>query len=157
MRAIPENTVDKRLIRLAYAIGFLIALLALLVLWSQVAGQGHLDLISWYWKLGIALAASFACMKATQAAFEGERAWNRRTLGWLSLLVVLMFGAAMVTYYAHLYYEDQDPAEEGDEQAVAIEEAGAAWAGSSMARRPQVAGWRAFRACGSPCPLRQAG
>jgi hypothetical protein len=43
-------------LRLAYATQFLIALIAVYVLWSQVGGQSHLDLMPWYLKLGWARA-----------------------------------------------------------------------------------------------------
>jgi hypothetical protein len=111
--------VDKRLIRLAYAIEYPIALIAFFTLWSQAAGQGHLDLIYWYWKAAIGLAAALACVKATQSVFEGERAWTGRTVGWLSVVAALMLVAGLVTYYAHIYYEEQDSDEE-DQPAVTM-------------------------------------
>ena len=37
-----------RLIRLAYAAQFLMALVTVFVLWSEVGGQSHLDLMPWY-------------------------------------------------------------------------------------------------------------
>ena len=40
------------LLRLAYVSEFLLALLAILSLWSEVGGQGPLDLMPWYTKLG---------------------------------------------------------------------------------------------------------
>jgi len=39
------------ILRLAYATQFLIALIAVFVLWSEVGGQVHLDLMPWYFKL----------------------------------------------------------------------------------------------------------
>ena len=47
-------------LRLAYATQFLIAVIAIYVLWSQVGGQSHLDLMPWYVKLG--LGAGAACI-----------------------------------------------------------------------------------------------
>ena len=38
--------------RLAFVTEFLVALVAILELWSQVGGQSHLDLMPWYTKLG---------------------------------------------------------------------------------------------------------
>jgi len=38
-------------LRLAYATQFVIALIAVFVLWSEVGGQVHLDLMPWYFKL----------------------------------------------------------------------------------------------------------
>ena len=41
------------ILRLAYTTQFLIALIAVFVLWSQVGGQSHIDLMPWYFKLGL--------------------------------------------------------------------------------------------------------
>lgn len=107
---------DNRLIRLAYSIEFLIALLAVFAVWGQVAGQAHLDLVFWYWKLGLVLAIAYACVRATAAAIERERTWNSRTLGWVGVVVLLGFLASMVTYYFHLYYEPQEEEETEEEE-----------------------------------------
>ena len=113
---------DKRFIRLGYAIEYPLALIALILLWTQAAGQAHADLVYWYWKLGITLTAAFACVKATQAALDGERAWNGRTLRWLAVVAILVVGAGLVTYYGHLYYEEQDTGdEEQEEPALTID------------------------------------
>ena len=47
------------ILRLAYSTQFLIALMAVFVLWSQVGGQSHLDLVPWTVKLGLGLAAAY--------------------------------------------------------------------------------------------------
>ena len=67
------------ILRLAYATQFLIALVAVFVLWSEVGGQVHLDLMPWYLKLGLGAGAAFAAVKATSAAVSREYAWNSRT------------------------------------------------------------------------------
>lgn len=87
--------------------------------WGQVAGQAHLDLVFWYWKLGLGLAIAYACVRATAAAVEHGRAWNLRTVKWLAILVVLGFGAGMVTYYVHLYYETPEEEEVIEEEEPA--------------------------------------
>ena len=63
-----------RSLRLAYATQFLIAVIAVFMLWSQVGGQGHLDLMPWYLKLALGAGAAFAVVKATMAAVAGDRA-----------------------------------------------------------------------------------
>jgi hypothetical protein len=98
--------------RLAYTTMFLIALIAVFVLWSQVGGQGHVDLIPWFVKLGLGAGAAFAIVKATAAAVGGERAWNGGTLKWFGILLALLIGCGLVTYYVHLYEET----DEGDQQ-----------------------------------------
>jgi hypothetical protein len=99
------RVVQIRLIRLAYTIEFLFALLVVFTVWAQVAGQGHLDLVFWYWKLGLGLGIAYACVRATAAAVEHERTWNAATAKWLAAIVLMGFAAAMVTYYVHLYHE----------------------------------------------------
>jgi hypothetical protein len=118
--------VDKRLIRLIYAIEFPVALIAFFILWREVAGEGHLELIFWYWKLGIGLAVAWASVNATAAAIGAEHAWNSRTLRWIAVIALLMLIGGLVTYYGHLYYEDQgDTGDENQEEpSLTVEGAG---------------------------------
>ena len=101
------------ILRLAYSTLFLIALLAIFVLWSEVGGQAHLDLMPWYLKLGLGAGAAFACAKATAAAVSGENAWNAGTLKWVGILLALLLGCGLATYYVHVYGET-DEEDEGD-------------------------------------------
>ncbi len=98
-RAIP-------ILRLAYAAQFLIAIMAVFFLWSEVGGQAHLDLMPWYLKLGLGMGAAFAAVKATAAAVAGKNAWNSGTLKWLGILAALLIGCGLASYYVHLYGED---------------------------------------------------
>ena len=77
------------MLRLLYTIEFLIAIIATYTVWSQVGGQYHLDLMAWYWKLGLGAGVAFAAVKATAAAVAGQRAWNARTLTWVSVVIAL--------------------------------------------------------------------
>ncbi|HLY19335.1 MAG TPA: hypothetical protein VKR61_19045 [Bryobacteraceae bacterium] len=90
------------MLRLFYAIEFLIALIAAYTVWSQVGGQGHLDIMAWYWKLGLGTAIAFATVKATAAAVKGVRAWNARTLRWISIILALAMICGAVTFYYHM-------------------------------------------------------
>lgn len=101
------------ILRLAYATQFLIALIAIFVLWSQVGGQGHVDMIPWYIKLGLGAGAAYCIVKATISAVSREPAWNGGTLKWLGILVALLIGCGLVTYYVHVYDETD---EDGDQQ-----------------------------------------
>lgn len=87
---------NHQLERLGGAIEFLIALIAIFTVWSQVGGQEHLDLLEWYWKLGLSAGLAFAVVRATL----GER-----PLTWIgiSLLFVIVIGS--ITYHHHLYRE----------------------------------------------------
>ncbi len=107
-------------LRLAYATEFLIAVIAVYVLWSQVGGQSHLDLMPWYLKLGLGAGAALAAVKATNAAVSDERAWNSRTLRWCGVLVVMLLGCGLATYYAHVYLEDNGDEPGGDNTAVGL-------------------------------------
>ncbi|MEN6609107.1 MAG: hypothetical protein ABFD60_17795, partial [Bryobacteraceae bacterium] len=101
-------------LRLGLAIEFLVAIVAIFVLWAQVGGQEHLDFMPWYWKLIPALGAVYAVVRATASAMEGERAWNRKSAGWLACLVAWMVLMAVVTYYYHL----REPIEEEEETVI---------------------------------------
>lgn len=100
------------MLRLFYAIEFLIALIATYTVWSQVGGQYHLDLMAWYWKLCLGAGIAFAAVKATAAAVAGQRAWNSRTLKWISIIIALSLVCGAVTYYYHM----TEPPPENDDQ-----------------------------------------
>jgi hypothetical protein len=100
-------------LRLAYAVEYLIALIAIYVLWSQVGGQAHLDLMPWFVKLGLGAGAALAVVKATAAAVSQEQAWNGRTLKWSGILLALLVACGLASYYCHLYLED-DSDDSGD-------------------------------------------
>jgi hypothetical protein len=103
------------ILRLAYSTQFLIALIAIFVLWSEVGGQNHLDLMPWYLKLGLGGGAAFAAVQATAAAVEKQVAWNRKTVKWFCILLALLLGCGLASYYYHVYGE---PDEEQDEDSV---------------------------------------
>jgi ABC-type transport system involved in cytochrome c biogenesis permease subunit len=96
------------ILRLAYVTQFLIAIIAVFILWSQVGGQGHLDLMPWYLKLGLGGGAAFAVVKATVAAVTGPRGWNAGSLKWVGILLALLLGCGLTTYYFHVYGETDD-------------------------------------------------
>jgi hypothetical protein len=104
------------ILRLAYTTQFLIALIAVFVLWSQVGGQSHLDLMPWYLKLALGAGAAFAVVKGTAAAVSGETAWNGRTLRWLGIVLALLLGCGLASYYYHVYGES----DEDDEQDSSV-------------------------------------
>src|SRR5664279_1477833 len=78
------------ILRLAYTTQFLIALIAIFVLWSQVGGQSHLDLLPWWVKLGLGVASAYTIVRATVASVSGDRAWNGQTLRWLGVMLAIL-------------------------------------------------------------------
>jgi hypothetical protein len=107
---------ESRFLRIAYTIQFVFTLIATFEVWAQVGGQGHLDLMPWYWKLLLASGLSFATVRATAAAVHRDRFWNRRTSAWLVAALILMLTMGLLTYYEHLH----EPADEGDESPSQI-------------------------------------
>ena len=107
------------ILRLAYVTQFLIALIAVFTLWSEVGGQGHLDLMPWYAKAALGAGAALATVKATAAAVSEKQAWNRRTRKWCGVLLALLVACGLATYYCHLYLEtDEDDQGGGDDSAT---------------------------------------
>jgi hypothetical protein len=101
------------LLRLAYVGEFLLALIAYEMVWSQVGGQGHLDLMPWYTKLGLMLGLALATVLGTAAAVSHNRVLNAKTIGCVVTALLLVAGMAWATYYQHLHENDETPANEG--------------------------------------------
>ncbi|HEY2015611.1 MAG TPA: hypothetical protein VGH38_19035 [Bryobacteraceae bacterium] len=102
-------------LRLAYSTQFLIALIAVFVLWSQVGGQSHLDLMPWYLKLGLGGGAALAVVKATMAAVGHEHGWNASSLKWMGILLALLIGCGLSSYYFHVYGESDEEDQPGSQ------------------------------------------
>jgi hypothetical protein len=106
------------ILRLAYTTLYLIAVIAVFIVWSQVAGQGHLDLMPWYLKLGLGAGAAYAVVRATMAAVAGPAGWNSGSIKWFGILLAVLLGCGLATYYYHLYAEGDE--EQDDTQTSAI-------------------------------------
>jgi hypothetical protein len=104
-------------LRLAYMSEFLLALFSIQELWSQVGGQGHLDLMPWYVKLGFVVGLSLATVAGTAAAVGHERAWNAKTVACLLIAMILAGGMGAVTYYYHVH--ENDDVDNSDDGPVA--------------------------------------
>ena len=96
------------ILRLAYTTQFLVALLAVFEAWSQIGGQNHLELMPWYLKLVLGGGAAFATVKATASAVSHDRVWNGKTLRWAGILLVLLIGCGLASYFFHLYGEQDE-------------------------------------------------
>jgi hypothetical protein len=123
-------------LRLAYATEFLIALIAVFLLWSEVGGQSHLDLMPWYLKLVLGTGAAFAVVKATAAAVAHEHPWNGRTLKWLGIMAALLVACGLASYYCHMYLESDEGDDQQDSARVMVPEARAS--GSCILSRNQA-------------------
>ena len=75
-------------LRIAYTCEFLLATFASFTMWSQVGGQGHLDLMPWYWKLIPILGLSAAIVGFTAAIAASERVLTRKSAAW-ALAIIL--------------------------------------------------------------------
>lgn len=102
------------LVRLAYICEFLLALLVITVVWGQVGGQDHLDLMPWYDKLVLTFAMAVATVWGTAAAVDGGRAWNARAVSFLLIAILIACAMGAVTYYYHLHENDDDEPGNGD-------------------------------------------
>jgi hypothetical protein len=106
------------ILRLAYTTQFLIALMAVFVVWSQVGGQSHLDLLPWSIKLALGLAAAYCVVRATAAAVSGDRAWNGQTVRWLGLTLAVLAACGFATYYAHMNLEESDESDQQQDTTI---------------------------------------
>jgi hypothetical protein len=106
------------LLRLAYVSEFLLALIAALMLWSQVGGQAHLDLMPWYDKLSLSVALALVTVLGTMSATAHERAWNARTLAFFLMALLIAGAMAALTYYYHVHEDDND--EEGESNIATV-------------------------------------
>jgi hypothetical protein len=122
------------ILRLAYATEFLIAVIAVFTLWSEVGGQSHLDLMPWYLKLALGAGAALAVVNATKAAVDGPHGWNAASLKWFGITLALLIGCGLASYYFHVYGESDE--EQQDEsitsQAQFARPVGGAPAGSRL-------------------------
>jgi acyl-CoA synthetase (AMP-forming)/AMP-acid ligase II len=103
--------------RFAYVCEFLLAAIAIFDTWSQIGGQAHLDMMPWYWKLGLGCGLAAVVVRMTAAMMSQERAWNRRAVMWAAAALALIVGMAAVTYYYHLQEVIEEPATEEDTTA----------------------------------------
>ncbi len=107
-------------LRLAYALEFLIALIAIISLWSEIGGEGHLDLMPWYTKLGCILGLAWCCVRFTAGIVEQQKFWTHRSLRWFAGILLFCIAMAGITYYYHLHEDPDDENENNTAPAVNI-------------------------------------
>jgi hypothetical protein len=99
-------------LRLAYSVEFILALIAIISLWSEVGGEGHLDLMPWYVKLGCILGLAWCSVRFTASIVEQQKVWTRRTVGWFAGILLFCVVMGGITYYYHLHEQQEDEDED---------------------------------------------
>jgi len=99
-------------LRLILAVEFLLALVATTVVWEEVGGQGHLDLMPWYTKLGLIGGFCWTFVGFSGAIARPGKWRTRRSLMWLGAVIALLVAMGSVTYYYHLH----EPADDDDDE-----------------------------------------
>ena len=94
---------------MAYALEFLLAMMAIFTVWSEVGGQGHMDLLPWYIKLGCSLSLAWCSVRFTAAIVEHEKAWNQHTAVWFIGMILVAIAMGGITYYYHLHEVPDEP------------------------------------------------
>jgi len=104
----PAAAPETNWLRWAYSLEFLIAIVAVISLWGEIGGEGHLELIPWYIKLACILGWSWSCVGLTAAMVGQKKVWNARTIRWLLGIILLTAAMGGITYYYHLHEEPDD-------------------------------------------------
>jgi hypothetical protein len=97
-----------KLLRLAYAIEFLIAMMATFTAWSEIGGQDALDLMPWGWKLGFSVCLCAAIVAFTSAIVSNDSIFTMRSVRWMTAIVLVAAGMGVVTYYYALQVGPND-------------------------------------------------
>ena len=97
-----------RYYRLAYTTQFLIALIAVFVVWDEVGGPYHLDLMPWWLKLALGTGLAYTVVRATASAVAAPTAWTTGTVRWCVVALALLAGCAIANYYCNVYGDEMD-------------------------------------------------
>jgi hypothetical protein len=106
---------NAKLLRLAYASEYLLALVAIFTAWPEIGGQAALDLMHWGWKLGFGAGLAAAIVAYTASIVSEDSLWTLRSVRWLTAMGVLLVAIGVVTYY----YTLEEDTIESDESGVA--------------------------------------
>ena len=105
-------------LRWAYTLEFLLAWMSILTLWSEVGGQGHLDLLPWYTKLACVVGWAGCCVGFTASIVEQKKFWTRRTIRWFAGVILVAIAMGGITYYYHLHEEPDDGSDDTTANSV---------------------------------------
>jgi hypothetical protein len=106
-----------KLLRLAYVCEFLLAIIAIFAAWSEIGGQGALDVMYWAWKLGFGLALALAIVALTVALMAEDAVLTLRTARWLAAIILLLAAMGTVTYY---YSLQEDTGDTDDNSTISL-------------------------------------
>jgi hypothetical protein len=122
----------------------MIAVMAVLTLWSQIGGQGHLDLMPWYLKLGLTMAMALITVMGTMAAISHPDPWNAKAIAFVILGLLIACGMAAASYYYHVHENDEDEGDDTTNTAMLDHANGTAYAaeGSGWAKGEWPGGYR---------------
>ena len=98
---------------MVYAFEFLLALIAIFTAWSEIGGQGALDLMHWGWKSGLALTLAVSIVGFTAALAANESFWTLRAARWFMAVLVCLLVTGLVTYYYALQVDAGDSEDSG--------------------------------------------
>jgi hypothetical protein len=112
------------LLRLAYICEFFLALIAVLMAWSQIGGQSHLDLMPWYDILILSVSLALVAVMGTAAAVGHDKAWNTKSVTCLIAALLIATAMGAVTYYYHLHEDDDNDDTNAGSQAVLCQHIG---------------------------------
>jgi hypothetical protein len=107
---------EPRPLRIAYAIEFLVALVACFECWSQIGGQAPLDLMPWWIKLLLATAFAATVVRLTVVVVRSASFPSMLTVRWGVAMVLVVAVMALTTYY---YYLQIPPEEDNGDSPVA--------------------------------------
>jgi hypothetical protein len=107
-------------LRIIFLSEFLLAVIAVFTAWSEIGGQAALDIMPWGWKFGLGVGLSIAFVAYTAALLTGDSIWNTRSAKWLALMIVLLLGMGVVTYYYVLQVENSDSGQDQENSAVSL-------------------------------------
>jgi hypothetical protein len=104
---------EPRPIRIAYALEFLLALIACFECWSQIGGQAPLDLMPWWLKLLLAAAFSGTVVRLTAIAVQNNKFPSVPVIRWTVAFLLVLAVIAITTYYFYLHVPpDEDNSDE---------------------------------------------
>ncbi len=109
LRVEPVHVGPAAWLRLALAFEFLLTSLVVLEMWTQVGGQGHMDMLPWYLKLSCISLVSWFTVKLTAAVMEQPKTWHRRSRLWLSGVLLMCAAMGGITFYYHLHEVTDQP------------------------------------------------